>query len=128
MLTQKFVLRALLVAAVLAMVATAAEAGGNAANGATVFARCAICHNNTKGAGAKIGPDLFGVVGRKAGTEPGFSYSAAMKNAGFVWTNARLDAYIKAPQQVVLGNKMPFGGLPSAGQRADLIAYLDTLK
>ena len=69
---------------------------------------------NTKGGGNRIGPDLFGVVGRKAGTAPNFSYSAAMKSAGFVWTNDKLDAYIKAPAMVVPGNKMAFAGLPNA--------------
>jgi cytochrome c len=111
-----------------ALAATPSLAAGNAASGQQVFARCAICHNNAKGAGNKIGPDLFGVVGRKAGSEPGFSYSAAMKAAGFVWTNDRLDKYVMSPPLVVPGNKMPFSGLPSATQRADLIAYLDTLK
>jgi cytochrome c len=113
----------------MAMLAVApAPAVGNAANGAQVFARCAICHSNAKGEGNKIGPNLFGVVGRKAGTAPGFSYSAAMRSAGFVWANRKLDAYVASPQTVVPGNKMPFAGLASAGQRADLVAYLDTLK
>ncbi len=125
MFTPKSVVRALLAAATFA---TAAQAGGNAASGAIVFPRCDICHTNTKGAGARIEPGLFGVAGRKAGTEPSFFYSAAMKAAGFVWTNEMLDAYVKAPQQIVPGNKMPFSGLPGATQRADLIAYLDTLK
>lgn len=128
MVHKSFVVRALVAAGVSAFTASTAAAAGNAANGATIFARCAICHNNTKGAGAKIGPDLFGVVGRKAGSSPGFSYSAAMKNSNITWTNDKLDAYIKSPQLIVPGNKMPFSGLPSSNQRADLIAYLDTLK
>lgn len=106
----------------------AAQAAGDAKAGAQVFQRCAICHNAAKGAGAKIGPNLWGVVGRKAGTEPGFSYSSAMQKAGFVWTDAKLDAYLKAPQSVVPGNKMPFAGLSSATDRANVTAYLDTLK
>ena len=106
----------------------AAQAAGNATAGAQLFARCAMCHSNAKGDGNKIGPNLFGVVGRKAGTAPQFSYSPAMKSAGFVWTDDRLDAYIKSPATVVPNNKMMFAGLPSATQRADLIAYLDTLK
>jgi len=118
----------MVLAAAVAMLAGPAAAAGNAAGGAQVFARCAICHSSAKGEGNKIGPNLFGVVGRKAGTAPGFSYSAAMKSAGFAWSNDRLDAYIKSPALAVPGNKMPFAGLPSAGQRTDLIAYLDTLK
>ncbi|HTW33660.1 MAG TPA: cytochrome c family protein [Rhizomicrobium sp.] len=105
-----------------------AQAAGNAKTGAQVFGRCALCHSSAKGEGNKIGPNLFGVVGRKAGTAPEFSYSAAMRGAGFVWTNDKLDAYITSPSLVVPGNKMMFAGIPSAQQRADLIAYLDTLK
>jgi cytochrome c len=119
---------AIMVAAFGAAISTSASAAGNAANGASVFERCAICHDNVKGGPNKIGPNLFGIVGRKAGTYPGFSYSNAMAKSGIVWTDAKLDAYITSPQAVVPGNKMPFSGIPNAGQRADLIAYLDTLK
>ena len=118
----------LLSAAAAVFIATGANAGGNAKAGEQAFARCAICHSATKGEGNRIGPNLFGIVGRKAGTVPDFYYSPAMKSAGFVWTNDKLDAYLKAPQSVVPGNRMAFAGLPSAGQRADLIAYLDTRK
>jgi cytochrome c len=111
-----------------AIVATSAGAAGDAKKGATVFARCGICHSSAKGEGNKIGPNLFGVVGRKAGSVADFSYSAAMKSAGFVWTDAKLDAYIKSPATVVPGNKMAFAGVPADGQRADLVAYLNTLK
>jgi cytochrome c len=124
-------MRILSVAAIAAFgitLATSALAAGNASSGATVFERCQICHANAKGAPNKIGPNLFGVVGRKAGTYPGFSYSGAMKNSGITWTDAKLDAYITAPQMVVPGNIMAFAGISNAGQRADLIAYLDTLK
>jgi cytochrome c len=117
-----------MLAALAAAVSTSALAAGNATNGASVFDRCAICHSNTKTGGNKIGPNLFGVVGRKAGTYPGFSYSSAMQKAGFVWTDAKLDAYIASPQTAVPGNKMPFAGITNNSQRADVIAYLDTLK
>jgi cytochrome c len=112
------------VAGLLAQQAQAADAK----HGATVFQRCAICHSNTKGAGAKIGPDLFAVVGRKAGTQPNFSYSAAMKKAGFVWTPQKLLAYVQHPQMVVPGNRMAFGGISRAADAQDLVAYLGTLK
>ena len=113
-----------------AMIATAsiAHAAGDAGAGAGLFNRCAICHSNTKGAPNKLGPNLFGVVGRKAGTRPGFSYSAAMKRAGFVWTPGKLMDYLASPQKVVPGNNMPFAGIPDAKQRSDLVAYLATLK
>jgi cytochrome c len=97
-------------------------------NGQAVFSRCAACHNNTKGGPNGLGPNLFGVVGRKAGTLKDFSYSAAMKNAAFVWNNQKLDTYIANPAKTVPGNRMAFAGLPDAKQRTDLIGYLDTLK
>jgi cytochrome c len=117
-----------MIAALGAVVAASAQAAGNATNGAGVFDRCAICHSNTKGGPNKIGPNLFGVVGRKAGTYPGFSYSSAMAKSGIVWTDAKLDAYIASPATTVPGNKMPFAGISNNNQRTDLIAYLDTLK
>lgn len=104
--------------------AQAADAGA----GKTVFNRCAICHSNTKGAPNKIGPNLFGIVGRKAGTAPNFSYSGAMKNSGITWNATKLDVYLTHPAQVVPGTRMAFAGISNAQQRADLIAYLATLK
>jgi cytochrome c len=109
------------------MQASQAEAA-DVAHGASVFQRCAICHSNTKGAPAKIGPNLFGVVGRKAGTFPEFSYSAAMKSAGFVWTADKIAAYAQHPQVIVPDNRMAFGGLSSGKDAADVAAYLASLK
>jgi cytochrome c2 len=108
--------------------ATAARASGDAKAGAQVFKRCAICHTDTNGGPNKIGPNLWGVVGRKAGTAPGFNYSAAMKNSGITWTDEKLEAYLMHPQQVVPGDKMPFAGLSSHKQADDVVAYLNTLK
>jgi cytochrome c2 len=105
-----------------------AHAGGDARNGAALFNRCSICHSNTKGGPNKIGPNLFGVVGRKAGTYPGFSYSAAIKRSGITWTPEKLSAYLTSPQQAVPGNNMPFAGIDDAKQRTDIVAYLATLK
>jgi cytochrome c len=122
---------ALLVAAGTALALLAAGnayAAGNAARGAILFNRCLICHANTKGAPNRMGPDLFGVVGRKAGTYPGFAYSAAMKKAGFVWTVPKLDAYLADPQKLVPGNEMPIAGISDPQQRADIAAYLASLK
>ena len=104
------------------------NAAGDASAGQGLFNRCSICHSNAKGAPNKLGPNLFGVVGRKAGTYPGFSYSAAMKHAGFTWTPARLNDYVASPQKVVPGNNMPFAGISDAKQRSDIVAYLATLK
>jgi len=112
---------------VLGMV-SAAQATGDVNAGEGLFNRCAICHSDAKGAPNKLGPNLFGVVGRKAGTFPGYSFSAAMKRAGFVWTPAKLSDYLASPQKVVPGNNMPFAGIADPKQRADIVAYLASLK
>ena len=121
-------LRAAIASLVLSGIIPAAHAAGDAKAGASLFNRCAICHSNAKGAPNRLGPNLFGVVGRKAGTVAGYSYSPAMKRAGFVWTPAKLSDYLAAPQKVVPGNNMPFAGIADPQQRANIIAYLATLK
>ena len=119
--------RTAVVAASLIAVAGNAYAA-DAAKGKSVFQRCAICHRVDKGGGNGLGPNLFGVVDRKAGTIAGFNYSAAMKNSGITWSADKLNAYIEHPAAVVPGNRMAFAGIGDAGQRADVVAYLTTLK
>jgi cytochrome c len=109
----------------LALAGTTAHAQ-DAAAGKTAFAQCAACHSIDGSNGA--GPSLQGVVGRKAGSFPGFRYSRAMKAVAYSWDASSLDAYIANPQTAVPGNVMPFSGVADAKQRADLIAYLTTLK
>jgi cytochrome c len=104
----------------------ASTSAQDAAAGKTVFAQCAACHS--AGGSNGVGPSLQGVVGRKSGTFPGFHYSRAMKGAAITWDDKMLNAYVANPQKVVPGNIMPFSGVADAKQRADLIAYLDTLK
>ena len=94
--------------------------------GANVFKKCATCHS-TDGS-KRVGPTLAGVVGRKAGTAPGFRYSRAMKGAAVVWDDKSLDAYRAAPREFIPGNVMAFSGLAKAEDRANLVAYLNTLK
>lgn len=103
-----------------------AQAGADLIKGKSAFAVCAVCHSDVAGKNG-IGPSLFGVAGRDAGMAPGFKYSAAMKAAG-KWTPEKLDAFIAAPKTAVPGTTMPFGGLKDAAKRADLVAYLGTLK
>ena len=107
--------------------ATAQNAAGDAAKGRTVFARCAACHTVTPGTN-RLGPSLAGVVGRKAGTVPGFSYSPAMKNSKIVWNARSLDAFLTRPSANLPGNKMVFAGLSNPADRANLIAYLATAR
>ncbi|HEX2942635.1 MAG TPA: cytochrome c family protein [Rhodopila sp.] len=88
---------------------------------------CSICHSVQPGQN-KIGPTLFGVVGRKTGAVPGYSYSAANKAADITWTEANLDKYLEAPRAMIPGTKMTYGGLKDPTKRANLVAYLATLK
>jgi cytochrome c2 len=101
-------------------------ATGDAAAGQHVFSRCASCHSVKPGVNG-IGPSLDGVVGRKSGTEQGYSYSPAMKSAGLTWDPATLDKFLQGPGTLVHGTKM-FINLPSEKDRQDVIAYLATLK
>jgi cytochrome c len=116
----------LVLAAALVAQTAAAQTAGDPVKGKSAFGACAMCHSDVAGKNG-FGPSLFGVVGRTAGTAPGFNYSAAMKGAG-PWTPARLDAFITAPKTAVPGTTMPFGGIKDAAKRADIIAYLSTLK
>jgi cytochrome c len=103
---------------------TAAGAGGPSARGKILFLRCASCHDATPGASAKIGPDLYGVVGRKAASLPGFSYSAALKSQDFVWDPEHLDRWIENPNAVAPGTIMAFAGIADAADRRAIIEYL----
>jgi cytochrome c len=90
------------------------------------FARCAACHQNS--ASPTVGPNLNGVFGRKAATRNDFRYSRALERSGLVWTEKNLDAFLKAPDQLVPGTRMPFEGMPSSAGRAAVIRYLKSLK
>ncbi|MGH7101291.1 MAG: c-type cytochrome, partial [Acetobacteraceae bacterium] len=88
---------------------------------------CAACHNDTAGAGAKIGPNLYDVVGRQRHSVKGFDYSSAIKKLGGTWTYANLDDWLTDPAKVAPGTRMTFPGIPQAPLRADVIGYLRTL-
>jgi cytochrome c len=88
---------------------------------------CQACHNFEKGAGPKIGPPLYGVVGRPKASIAGFNYSDAMKKVGGDWTFDDLDKFLTSPAQDVRGTKMAFGGEKDPKRRADIIDYLHTL-
>lgn len=104
---------------------TFANFTGNAANGKQVFGQCRTCHVTDAGVN-KIGPSLHNIIGRTAGTAPGYIYSAANAGAGFVWTKEKLFQFLEKPQRVLPQTKMIYAGLPDAQKRADLIAYLET--
>lgn len=85
---------------------------------------CRTCHT-TKEGDNRLGPHLYGIVGRKAGAVQGYGYSSAMKDAGFEWDETRLDAFIANPEAVVPGNSMkPFSGIQNAEERKKIISYL----
>jgi cytochrome c len=104
----------------------AANAEGDAAAGEKVFAHCAPCHSIKPGEN-KVGPSLAGVFGRKAGTEPGFSYSAALKGQDITWNEASGNEWLQGPGKFVKGTKMIYS-VPDEKDRQDVIAYLKTLK
>jgi cytochrome c len=97
---------------------------GDAEAGAAVFKKCQACHKAGPGAKNGVGPVLNGIVGRAAGTFPGYNYSAATKNSGLVWDETTLATYLHAPRKLVPGTKMTFAGLPKDKEVRDVIAYL----
>lgn len=103
-------------------------AAGDPKKGADVFAEeCGDCHSAKEGK-AKKGPPLHGINGRKAGTVADFTYSDAMLQSGINWTPEKIDAYITLPRKVVPGGKMKYDGLGDAAARANVIAYVLSLK
>lgn len=117
-----------LAAAAIGLFAAPAFAQDAAAGGEVFKSQCGVCHDAQKPAHNKIGPSLLGVVGRKAGTAPGFNYSAAMKAYAKPWTPANLDAFLTAPRSVVATTSMTFYGVKDAAKRANLIAFLKQQK
>jgi cytochrome c2 len=105
----------------------AAHAQDAAAGRAVYQSKCAICHSIQPGRSI-IGPSLFGVVNRHAGQMPGFHYSDANVHSGLTWDPPTLDRYLTAPRQVVPGTLMTFPGLTDSSQRANVIAFLETLR
>ena len=109
-----------------AALAAPAAPAGNAVQGKTVFMRCAACHAVGDGPGGKMGPNLAGVYGRKAGSVAGYTYSPALKGSGLKWDEASLSRFLASPRQTVPGTKMAFAGLSNPQDRANVIAYLKT--
>jgi cytochrome c len=101
-------------------------ASASVERGAQVAKQCELCHNLGKGQGTKIGPDLYGVVGRKVASEEGFNYSSALKAKGGTWTFDALNPWLTNPRADVPGTLMTFAGLSNERQRADVIAFLNS--
>jgi cytochrome c len=112
-------------AGLLFALAASAAAAADADHGKQVFQACAACHSDKPDA---LGPNLAGVIGRKAGSRDDFRYSNAMMRAGFDWDAGNLRQYLTDPQAKVKGNRMPFAGLSDPKDVDDVVAYIGTLK
>jgi cytochrome c len=110
-----------LLAAAFALCAGASAAAGDASRGEQLYARCAACHAL---AYDRVGPRHCGLLGRKAGSVPGFDYSAAMRKSAIVWNARTLDRFIADPLKALPGTTMTYAGVKDAKERADLVAYL----
>jgi cytochrome c len=119
------VLRTAFVATTLIMVAWGQARAQDAAAGEKDFIVCRACHQIGPNAKIAIGPVLNGIIGRKAGTYPGYAYSDANKDSGIVWTPEELNKYLESPQTVVPHTKMIFPGLKEEQKRKDVIAFLE---
>ena len=100
-------------------------ASASAAEGAKVFKKCAACHSIKEGGANKIGPALWGVLGRPAGSVPGYKYSKAMAAHGKNWSFEEMNGFLIKPKDWIKGTKMSFAGLRSAKDRAAVILYMN---
>jgi cytochrome c len=119
--------RALVFAILLPLAMASSAAAADIEAGKTTFKKCLLCHTAEAGKN-KVGPSLFGIVGRKSASLLDYTYSDAMKNFNHTWTPQTLDTYLTDPHALIPGTKMIFPGIKDATERANLIAYLGTLK
>jgi cytochrome c len=117
-----------LAALTLVAVPAAAQTAGNPAKGKTLFLQCVACHSVNPGAPHKVGPNLSAIAGAKSASRPGYKYSKALTDSKIVWNDAKLNAFIAKPSGMVPGTKMVFGGIADPAKRADIVAYIKTLK
>ncbi|MBL4788456.1 MAG: cytochrome c family protein [Kordiimonadaceae bacterium] len=102
-------------------------AGADLARGAREWNKCKACHTSEKGGANKLGPNLFGIVGRSVAADESFKYSNALSGQNVNWTFELLDQWIASPKSTFNGTSMGFGGIRKPAARANLLAYLRTL-
>lgn len=117
-------LRRLPAGAVILVLFAATAGAADIEAGKTVFNRCKACHHLEQGGSTALGPNLHGVLGRKAGTLSGYNYSEAMKGSGIIWDEDTLAKYLRDPKSFMPGNKMAFPGIKNGTELANLLAYL----
>ena len=115
---------ALIIAGLMIFTGTTTALAQDAAAGEKVFAVCKACHQIGETAKNAVGPVLNGVIGRKAGTFPGYAYTDANKNSGLTWDEPTFREYIKDPKTKIPGTKMSYAGLKDEQKASDLLAYL----
>lgn len=106
---------------------TTGAVAGDPEKGEKLAKKCTACHTLTEGGKNRLGPNLFGILNKPAGKVDGYKYSDAMASSGIVWDETTFLDFIAKPKKVVKGTKMSFAGLSKATQRADLLAYFETL-
>jgi cytochrome c len=115
---------ALVLSLVLVLLSATAAPADESVSGATELQKCKICHALDAGGRNRVGPDLHGIFGRKAGTAPGFTYSEAMKASGIVWDDETLAKFLRDPKDSLPGNRMSFPGINDATTLRDLLQQL----
>lgn len=116
----------LIIAIAIFAISTTVYAEENLEKGKKYFKKCKACHSIEEGK-KKLGPSLFGIVGREAGSVEGFRYSKPMAAADFIWNEETLTGFLKNPKKYMKGTKMSFPGVRKEADMANLLAYLNTL-
>ncbi len=109
------------------LAASGASAADDVENGKKIAKKCTACHTLNKGGKNRLGPNLFGVLGKPAGHVKDYKYSKALLDSGIVWDEANFMAFIDNPKKTIKGTKMSFAGIKKPAQRAELLAYFKTL-